>query len=208
MFLVGIAGGSGSGKTTFAKKILQLLSPDISPLVGLLHQDSYYLPAPRSGDLAYPNFDHPDCFDWPLLREQLNALRVGGAVGSPIYDFRINRRTAETQVLGPCTAILFEGIFTLWDEPIRRCLNLKIFLNVEADVRFIRRLKRDVQERNRSLDEVVDQYYSTVRPMHYEYLEPTRQYADLIVGNETDIAAEVVAARLQEAILRQLKEHP
>ena len=206
MFLVGIAGGSGSGKTTFAKKILQSLSPDISPQVGLLHQDSYYLASPRLKDSLNPNFDHPACFDWPLLREQLHRLQSGHTVAAPVYDFRVNHRAPDSQPVGPCAAVLFEGIFTLWDETIRKSMNLKIFLNVEADVRFIRRLKRDIQERGRSLEEVVGQYYSTVRPMHHEHLEPTRQFADLIVGNETDIAAEVVAARLQEAILRKMKE--
>ena len=145
-----------------------------------------------------PNFDHPDAFDWDLLRDHLARLKQGEQVPVPIYDFRGSRRTSETELIGPCQTVLFEGIFTLWDAHVRNLFSLKIFLHVEADIRFIRRLHRDVRERGRSLDNIIRQYYDTVRPMHHEYLEPTRQYADIVVGEETDIAAEVVAARVNE----------
>ncbi|HUP57687.1 MAG TPA: uridine kinase [Bdellovibrionota bacterium] len=205
MFFVGIAGGSGSGKTTFAKKILQRVkaAEAIKPRadgreVALLHQDSYYLDRPPTHISIHgePNFDHPDAFDWPLLREHLKKLRNGEAIDVPIYDYRTNHRTGKFERIGPCDRVLFEGIYTLWDAEIRGVFDVKLFLNVEADVRFIRRLHRDVRERGRSLDGIIRQYYDTVRPMHHEFLEPTRQYADLIVGEETDIAAEVLAARL------------
>ncbi len=209
MFLVGIAGGSGSGKTTFAKKILQKLDPSLSPSVALLHQDSYYLPSPPNHLKVHGegNFDHPMAFDWALLKEHLAALKRGERVDSPIYDFRENGRTAEVESVGPCGAILMEGIFTLWDAEIRNLFDLKIYLNVEADIRFIRRLHRDVRERGRSLDNIIRQYYDTVRPMHREFLEPTRQYADIVVGEETDVAADVVAARVAEiTIARKVEE--
>jgi len=199
MFLVGIAGGSGSGKTTFANKILQKVT---DPAVVLLHQDSYYLPTPpphlRFGNLnpAEYNFDHPEAFDWPLLRSHLEILKQGGKVNVPVYDYRTNQRTTETIAVGPCKVIVLEGIFTLWDAPLRSLFDLKIYLHVESDIRFIRRLHRDVRERGRSLDSIIRQYYDTVRPMHHEYLEPTRQYADISVGEETDVAAEVIAARI------------
>jgi len=199
MFLIGIAGGSGSGKTTFAQKIIKRAG---DPSVGLLHQDSYYLPSPPATNRVHgePNFDHPDAFDWNLLREHLAVLKSGGHVEVPVYDYHVSRRTKETETLGPCKVILMEGIFTLWDESIRSLFDLKVYLNVEADIRFIRRLHRDVRERGRTLDGIIRQYYDTVRPMHVKYLEPTRQFADLIVGEETDLAADTLAARVKELV--------
>ena len=199
MFLIGIAGGSGSGKTTFAKKILK--SPKVdSAHVALLHQDSYYRAAPPTDHLVKgkPNFDHPEAFDWDLLKGHLLALKNGGTVEVPVYDFKTSTRTQQFQSVGPCKVILFEGIYTLWDVEMRELFDLKIYLHVDADIRFIRRLHRDVKERGRSLDSIIRQYYDTVRPMFHEYLEPTRQYADLIVGEETDIAAQVVSARVAQ----------
>ncbi|MFZ9594649.1 MAG: uridine kinase [Bdellovibrionia bacterium] len=203
MFLVGIAGGSGSGKTTFAKKILNRVPGKFSSHVAILHQDSYYLPTPDPELRVHgePNFDHPRAFDWALLKQHLHQLKNGGTIEVPVYDFKMSRRTQETLSLGPCATVLMEGIFTLWEEDVRHLFDLKIYLNVEADIRFIRRLHRDVKERGRSIDSIIRQYYDTVRPMHHEFLEPTRQYADLVVGEETDIAAEVVAARINSAAL-------
>jgi uridine kinase len=195
MYLIGIAGGSGSGKTTFAQKVIRSAS---SPDVILLHQDSYYLPkipdTARGGGKI--NFDHPEAFDWELLKNHLERLRRGEQIAVPMYDFKTNSRLPDTQLMGPSRVIVLEGIFALWDEQIRKLLDLKIYLNVEADIRFIRRLHRDVHERARTLDSIIRQYYDSVRPMHHEFLEPTRQYADLIVGEETDLAAEVVAAQV------------
>jgi uridine kinase len=199
MFLVGIAGGSGSGKTTFAHKIMAAVN---DPSVALLHQDSYYLASPNAAlnREGAQNFDHPEAFDWALLKEQLRRLKRGEAVATPVYDFRTSRRVVDTHTVGPCQTILMEGIFTLWDAEIRDLFDLKIYLHVESDIRFIRRLHRDVKERGRSLDSIIRQYYDTVRPMHHEFLEPTKQYADIVVGEETDIAAEVVASRIRALI--------
>ncbi len=204
MFLIGIAGGSGSGKTTFAKKIIQ---NSADPSVALLHQDSYYLPSPPPDLKTHgePNFDHPDAFDWALLRSHLAQLKAGGQVSVPIYDYRSNQRTKETERVGPCKVILLEGIFTLWDAELRDLFDLKVFLHVDSDIRFIRRLHRDVKERGRTLDGIIRQYYDTVRPMHHEFLEPTRQYADIAVGEETDVAAEVIAARVRHAMTAERK---
>jgi uridine kinase len=192
MFFIGIAGGSGSGKTTFARKILARVS---DPQCAILHQDSYYLPSPTS-----KNFDHPDAFDWPLLRDHLTRLKNGEQVAVPVYDYANNRRSVETELVGPCQVILMEGIFVLWDPEFRSLFDLRIYLNVDADIRFIRRLHRDISERGRTVEGVTRQYYDTVRPMHREFLEPTRQYADLIVGDETDIAADVVGARVVQTL--------
>lgn len=204
MYLIGIAGGSGSGKTTFAKRVLQRVSAtgqNGDGSVVLLHQDSYYLPTPPSHIKVHgePNFDHPDAFDWPLLKEHLKRLKAGEQVAVPVYDFNTSSRLEETELIGPCRTILMEGIYTLWDAEIRNLFDVKVYLHVEADIRFIRRLHRDVRERGRSLDSIIRQYYDTVRPMHHEFLQPTQQYADLVVGEETDIAADVLAARVREA---------
>lgn len=203
MFVIGIAGGSGSGKTTFAKKILNRTPRQNASQVVLIHQDSYYLPSPPAHLRVHgePNFDHPDAFDWALMKDHLTRLKRGEQVEVPVYDYRTNRRTQQSELIGPCKTVLLEGIFTLWDDEVRNLFDLKIYLNVEADIRFIRRLHRDVKERGRSLDGIIRQYYDTVRPMHHEYLEPTRQYADFVVGEETDIAAEVVAARVNETTI-------
>lgn len=199
MFLVGIAGGSGSGKTTFAKKVLKRVSDS---RVALIHQDSYYLPGlPEhlqvNGEL---NFDHPDAFDWALLRDHLEQLKAGHAIQVPTYDYKENRRLDVTEKVGPCKVIVVEGIYTLWDQRMRDLFDIRVFLHIESDIRFIRRLHRDVRERGRSLDSIIRQYYDTVRPMYHTYLDPTRRYADLTVGEESDIAADVVAARIKERL--------
>ena len=200
--MLGIAGGSGSGKTTFVKKILKQMGEPFDQELVLLHQDSYYLPSPPSHLKIHgePNFDHPEAFDWGLLRDHIQKLRQGHSVSVPVYDYKESRRTDETILVGPGSAILVEGIFTLWDQQTRDLFDVKIYLHVDADIRFIRRLYRDVRERARTLDGIIRQYYDTVRPMHHEFLEPTRQYADIVVGEETDIAAEVVAARIQQIL--------
>ena len=206
MYLVGIAGGSGSGKTTFAKKVMQQLGEQRD--VVLLHQDSYYLSSPSQQPQVHgePNFDHPDSFDWPLLKDHLERLKRGEQVATPVYDFKASRRTTKTELVGPCKTILMEGIYTLWDATIRDLFDLKIYLSIDADIRFIRRLHRDVRERGRTLDQIIRQYYDTVRPMHREFLEPTRQFADIAVGEETDVAAGVIAARIKTWVSSQPQE--
>jgi uridine kinase len=199
MFIIGIAGGSGSGKTTFAKKVMQRV---VDPRMVLLHQDSYYLPK-HPKDLVVngePNFDHPDAFDWALMREHLQRLKQGEAVDVPIYDYRKSERTNQVERVGPADVILLEGIYALWDQELRDLYDIKVFLHVESDIRFIRRLYRDVRERGRNLDHIIRQYYDTVRPMYNRYLEPTRSYADLTVGEETDIAADVLASKILERL--------
>jgi uridine kinase len=194
MFLIGIAGGSGSGRIFFAKVVF--------PEVALLHQDSYYLatPPPDLKVHGEPNFDHPDAFDWHLLREHFARLKAGEQLAVPVYDYSTNRRTSDTERVGPCKAIILEGIYALWDAELRNLCDVKMFLHVDADIRFIRRLHRDVRERGRTLDSIIRQYYDTVRPMHREYLESTKQYADIVVGEESDVAAEVMAARIRQIL--------
>lgn len=199
MYIIGIAGGSGSGKTTFTHKVLTQVN---DPRVGLLHQDSYYLPLPPD-DLKIndkSNFDHPEAFDWDLLKSHLELIREGKAVESPVYDYHRSRRTTETESIGPCKILIVEGIFALWDEDIRSMFDLKFYLHVEADIRFIRRLFRDLKDRSRTMEDIIRQYYDTVRPMHQLYLEPTKQYADIIVGEETDPAAVLLSGMIKQKL--------
>ncbi|MCO4792940.1 MAG: uridine kinase [Bacteriovoracaceae bacterium] len=199
MYIIGIAGGSGSGKTTFANKVQTSVKHNVS----MLHMDSYYLPMlpkelfTKSDRL---NYDHPAAFDWPLLRKHILCLKDGESVSSPVYDFKTSSRTAESVSIHPTPVIILEGIFTLFDNEIRDLLDIMCFLHVDSDIRFARRLHRDVKERGRSLESVIDQYYETVRPMHLKYLEPQKQFADFIVGEETDIGASILAAKLNELL--------
>jgi len=200
MFIVGIAGGSGSGKTTFATKVLDKLGHDNAIL---LHMDSYYLDIPPKHiytSKGSPNFDHPHSFDWEMLNKHISELKNGNEIYCPTYDFKTNSRTSETVKIGPSKMVLFEGIFTLFDKEIRNMLDIKCFLHVDSDIRFTRRLHRDVNDRARSLESVISQYYETVRPMYQKYLDPQKQFADFTVGEETDVAANILAARLKELL--------
>ena len=200
MYLIGICGGSGSGKTTFAEKVLKNLANED---IAILHMDSYYLNDPPKElytAKGVPNFDHPDCFDWTLLREHLRSLKEGKTVQAPVYDFKTNSRKEITKDINSARIIIFEGIFTLFDKAIRDIMDIKCFLHVESDIRFTRRLHRDVKERGRSLESVIAQYYETVRPMYQKYLDPQKQYADFTVGEETDVAARILSARLKELL--------
>lgn len=200
MFVLGIAGGSGSGKTTFAHKIMKRLPRES---VSLIHMDSYYLsllPSEMTGENGFANFDHPNAFDWELLRNQLLNLKNNQAIEMPQYDFKTHSRIKETITIKPKTILILEGIFTLFDPEIRKLLDAKCFLNVDSDIRFTRRLHRDIQERGRSLESVISQYYATVRPMYQKFLEPQKQFADITIGEETDQAAIILSARLKEII--------
>jgi uridine kinase len=200
IYLVGIAGGSGSGKTTFAKKVMKGINSTQSLL---LHMDSYYLnvlPSDIHTSSGKPNFDHPQAFDWELLRKHLHDLKQGQSIQCPIYDFATSSRTDEFESFGPCKVVLFEGIFALYDHEIRNMLDIKCYLHVDSDIRFTRRLHRDVKERGRSLESVISQYYDTVRPMYQKYLDPQRQYADFTVGEETDVASLILSARIKEML--------
>ena len=198
--LIGVAGGSGSGKTTFASKVINLVEGSMT----VLHMDSYYLPSQPTKNFTSsgkPNFDHPEAFDWELLRHHLQQLKDGLDIESPVYDFKTSSRTQKTISTNSTPVILFEGIFALFDSEIRKMLDIKCFLHVDSDIRFTRRLNRDVQERGRSLESIINQYYETVRPMHQKFLEPQKQYADFIVGEETDVASSILAAKVNQNLI-------
>jgi len=180
VLVIGLAGGTGSGKTTVADALVEAAG---AGRVAVLPQDAYYRAQPTL-DLATraaTNYDEPGAFDTALLVGQIDALRAGEAIERPVYDFVIHDRAAATVGVGPTPVLVVEGILVLVDRELRRRFDLKIFVDAPADERFIRRLQRDVRERGRSADSVIDQYRQTVKPMHDRYCEPSKRYADLIV---------------------------
>jgi uridine kinase len=199
--VIGIAGGSGSGKTTLANLILERIGKE---RIAYLPHDAYYkdLSALPRNQRAAINFDHPDSLDTDLLIEHIKDLKANKHVDLPIYDFKTHSRTQETLHIEPRQVIMVEGILIFVDPILRDLLEVKIFVDTDSDLRFIRRLERDIQERGRTTEMVVRQYLATVRPMHLEFVEPSKRYADVIVpeGGLNAVAMEMVAARL-EALL-------
>ncbi len=196
--VVGIAGGTASGKTTVARKIHQALSPS---RVAFIDQDSYYqdlkhLPLAQRREI---NFDHPDAFDTALLVEHLRALKAGQAIEKPVYDFVTSTRKDQTHQVQPAEIILIEGILVLHMELVRAELDVRIYVETEDDVRIIRRLTRDIKERGRDFDHVVSQYFKHVRPMHFGFVEPSKRHADIIVphGGNNDTAIEMLVGALR-----------
>ena len=199
MYIIGVAGGSGSGKTTFSKKVFGKLD---QKRVAILHLDSYYhsLNPEIKFESQATNFDHPQAFDWELLKNHLLEIKKGKKIDVPLYDFSSCMRLENTRPLYECEILIFEGILALFDPKIRELLDIKCYLSVDSDIRFIRRLHRDVKERDRSIESVIEQYYHTVRPMHQKYIGPQKQYADFIIGEESDIAADILAAKINEVL--------
>jgi uridine kinase len=198
---LGVAGGTGSGKTSVARTILEMVG---SSRIAFLVQDAYYRDIEwRSEEqLRAHNFDHPDSLDTELLVEHLQLLRAGRDVDAPIYDFVVHRRRSETRKVEARPVVLVEGIL-LFNEPrLRELLDFKIYVDTDADVRLVRRLQRDLSERGRSVEDVLRQYLSTVRPMHLEFIEPSKRWADIIVpeGAENRVAMEMVTARIEEIL--------
>jgi len=200
--ILGIAGGSGAGKTTVVNEILSRMDAgDIS----IIQHDSYYLdrshmtPEQRSN----VNFDHPDSLDTRLFIRHLTALREGQAVEVPIYDFTTHTRTSRTVLVKPRSVIIVEGILILADDDLRQLLDMKVFVDTDADLRLVRRMTRDVAERGRSLHSVVQQYLNTVRPMHLEFVEPSRRYADTIISGSGPVedAVDLLVSKLDSALL-------
>jgi uridine kinase len=198
-FLIGVAGGTCSGKTTLSEKLAVLAGPRQLALIKL---DSYYLAA-RSTPLREretTNYDHPDAFDWDLLDEHLAMLAAGQSAPVPVYDFTIHDRTDEVRTVEPSPIVVLEGILVLWEPRLRNRFGLKVFVDTDADLRLIRRLQRDVAERGRTVDSIIEQYVTTVRPAHDQFIEPTKRYADVIFpqGGMNDAATEMLLARVRE----------
>ena len=199
--IIGIAGGTASGKTTVARRLVERLG---THPVAVLDQDSYYrdLADLPLEERARFNFDHPDAFDTSLLVRHLRELRAGNPVEKPVYSFTKHTRTGETVRVNPGDVVILEGILVLALEPVRELLEVKVFVDSDADVRVLRRVSRDIKERGRDFDGVVEQYFRTVRPMHFGFVEPSKRYADIIIphGGLNDIAIEMVAGAVQKRL--------
>ncbi|MGH9134017.1 MAG: uridine kinase [Ilumatobacteraceae bacterium] len=198
-FLIGVAGGSSSGKTTIAERLVELTGVGHLSLIKL---DSYYVDRPDESieQRRAANYDHPDAFDWPLLNDQLAALTAGASVPVPIYDYAMHGRSDEVRIVRPARIVVVEGILVLWEPTLRDRFDLKIYIDTPADLRLIRRLRRDVAERGRTPEYVIDQYLTTVRPSHDRFIEPSKRYADVIIpeGGLNRPAIEVLLARIRE----------
>lgn len=199
--LVGVAGGSGSGKTTVVREILHRLRPD---RVSVVHHDAYYrdfahLPPDQRATI---NFDHPESLETELLHDHLEALLRGESVETPVYDFTTHTRTAATIRVIPTDVIIVDGILVLAEARLRKLMDIRIFVDTDADLRFIRRLARDIEERGRTLDSVVQQYLGSVRPMHLDFVEPSKRWADVIIpeGGENRVAIDMVVTKLASVL--------
>ncbi len=198
---IGIAGGTASGKTTAARRLVERLA---GHPVAFLDQDAYYrdlADMPIEDRRAF-NFDHPDAFDTDLLVAHLRDLQAGRPVEKPVYSFAEHTRTRDTVRVNPGDVIILEGILVLAMEPVRRELDIKVFVDSDADVRVIRRLSRDIKERGRDFDGVIEQYFRTVRPMHHGFVEPSKRYADIIIphGGNNEIAIDMVAGAVRQRL--------
>ena len=200
VMIVGIAGGTGSGKTTITRKLMQRFEGDVS----VINHDNYYK---AHHDMPYEeraklNYDHPDAFDTEMLIDALRELKQGHAVKCPVYDYSIHDRTDKTITVEPARVIIVEGILIFQSPELCRQMDIKIYVDTDADVRILRRIIRDVRDRGRSLDSVINQYLTTVKPMHEQFVEPTRKYADIIVleGGHNLVALDMIMQRIANHI--------
>jgi len=200
-FVIGVAGGTCSGKTTFTERLEEVVGPRS---LAVIKQDSYYVRRDHQSlaERAAANYDHPDAFDWDLTNAQLHDLIAGRSVEVPIYDYPNHNRSNEVMVVEPAPIIVFEGILALYDENLRNQFDLKVFVDTDADIRFIRRLRRDVEARGRTPDSIMNQYLTTVRPSHLQFIEPSKRHADVIFpeGGYNDAAFDVLLARVNALI--------
>ena len=204
MLIIGIAGGTGSGKTTVVNKIVNTLPTDT---VAVIPQDSYY-----NSQWDVPeelrkktNFDHPDAFEWPLLAHQIEELRNGRAIEQPTYSYLTCTRQKETVHVEPHDVIIVEGIMALYDKKLRDLMDLKIFVDAEPDERLLRVIERDIAERGHPLEMLIDKYRNVLKPMHDEFIEPTKQYADIIIpnGGENARAVSMMQMYILSALIRR-----
>jgi len=204
--IIGIAGGTGSGKTTLAERIIEELN---EPNVFIIKQDAYYksYSALSFDERKNINFDHPDAFDTPLLMKHLNNLKNDFPIDMPQYDFANHLRKKETIPISPHKVIMLEGILVFENNELRNFLDIKIFVDTDSDVRILRRIKRDIQDRGRTFESVYNQYMNTVRPMHLEFVEPSKKYADVIVpeGGMNIIAIDMIVSKIKQ-ILQESEE--
>ena len=203
-FIIGVAGGSGSGKSTVSQQVLSAFGSD---MVSVVMQDDYYCDQSHLAPELRPdqNYDHPNAFEWSLLVQHVQALRRGESIEMPEYDFTLHNRSTRTIPVKPAPVIVIEGLFALYDADLRDMMSLKIYVDTASDVRFIRRMQRDITERGRSVDSVVGQYMDTVRPMHKQFIEPTKRNADVIFPHGANgPAIDVITAKVA-SVIKQLK---
>lgn len=200
--IIGIAGGTASGKTSISQKIKEMYADVTSVLI--IRQDDYYKDQSDKPmeERVKTNYDHPDAFDNDLLMAQIQDLIAGKAIEKPTYDFVHHTRSDITEKCFPCDVLILEGLFVLQDPKIRPLLNIKVFVDTPADIRFIRRLLRDVNERGRTMESVVNQYMNTVRPMHESFIEPSKMYADIIIpeGGQNTVAIDLLCTKISSII--------
>ena len=193
--IIGIAGGTGSGKTTLTDHLARRFGADVS----VVHHDNYYKRQEAPYEIrCLQNYDHPDAFDTDLMIEHLKALKAGQAVECPVYSYSDHNRTDETVTIQPTKVVIVEGILIFADKALRDLLDIKIFVETDADVRILRRALRDVEERGRSMQSVVQQYLTTVKPMHEQFVEPSRKFADIVVleGGHNVVALDMIIQRI------------
>lgn len=199
--IIGICGGSGSGKSTVTKKLIELIGKDN---VSVIEQDSYYKDQSNLAfeDRVKTNYDHPLAFDNDLLYEHLKVLKDGKEIEKPIYDFSLHNRKKEKEIVYPKPIIILEGILIFNEVNLIDIMDIKVFVDTDADVRIIRRIKRDMKERGRSLDSVIDQYMATVRPSHLQFVEPSKRYADVIIpeGGENEVAIDLLYQKIKSLV--------
>ncbi len=205
--IIGICGGTGSGKTTVARRILENVSEE---QVVFFQQDSYYR---NIGDMPIElrgviNFDHPDALDNDLFINHVKALRAGEPIGMPVYDFAKHERKAESIRVAPKPILILEGILIFVDAALRELMDVKIFVDTDDDLRFIRRLRRDVEERGRTVDSVINQYLQTVRPMHRQFVEPSKRYADVIIpeGGYNEVGIDLISGKIRDKLQEVLRQ--
>lgn len=203
-FIIGVAGGSGSGKSTVTRQVLASVGPDMATVV---YQDDYYLDQTDMSpeERRKTNYDHPQAFDWPLMMQHVQALRRGESIEMPTYDFTAHNRASQTVTLKSAPVIVIEGLFALYDADLRKMMSLKIFVDTAADVRFIRRLQRDISERGRSTESVINQYLETVRPMHKQFIEPTKRHAHVILPHGANGPAVDIITTKVVTLIRDLE---
>lgn len=201
-FTIGICGGTGSGKSTVTERIVDAIGPGH---ILVIEQDSYYKDQSHLPfeERVNTNYDHPDAFDTALLASHLNLLKAGKAIDVPKYDYTLHTRRPETEHIEPHPILIVEGILLFFDPALRDALDLKVFVDTDADVRILRRIRRDMSERGRTLDSVIDQYLRTVRPSHLQFVEPGKRYADIILpeGGANTIGIELLVARLKQVMV-------
>ena len=200
VMVIGLAGGTGSGKTTITKRLMQRFGADVS----VIYHDNYYK---AHHDMPYEeraklNYDHPDAFDTDLLIQAVRDLKAGKDVVCPVYDYSIHDRSDKTILVKSAKVVIVEGILIYASKELRELMDIKLFVDTDADVRILRRIKRDVRDRGRSLESVIDQYLTTVKPMHEQFVEPSKRYADLIIpeGGHNQVAMRMVVSRVRAHI--------